>query len=35
MSDTSSAVEENPIYSPFFGVMGAVSAIVFSGKHDT
>lgn len=24
--------EENPVYAPFFGAMGAVSAIVFSGK---
>lgn len=24
--------EENPIYGPFFGVMGAVAAIVFSGE---
>lgn len=24
--------EENPIYGPFFGVMGAASAIIFSGK---
>lgn len=24
--------EENPIYGPFFGVMGATAAIVFSGK---
>jgi hypothetical protein len=23
---------ENPIYSPFFGVMGAAAAIIFSGK---
>ena len=23
---------EDPIYSPFFGVMGATSAMVFSGK---
>lgn len=22
----------NPIYGPFFGVMGAASAIIFSGK---
>lgn len=22
-----------PIYSPFFGVMGAASAVVFSGEH--
>lgn len=24
--------ETNPIYGPFFGVMGAASAIIFSGK---
>lgn len=24
--------EENPVYSPFFGVMGAAAAIIFSGK---
>lgn len=24
--------EQNPIYSPFFGVMGAASAIIFSGE---
>lgn len=24
--------EQNPIYAPFFGVMGAASAIIFSGK---
>lgn len=24
--------EENPVYGPFFGVMGAASAIIFSGK---
>lgn len=24
-----------PIYGPFFGVMGAASAIVFSGKYDS
>lgn len=24
--------EENPIYGPFFGVMGAAAAIIFSGK---
>ena len=29
MSDFSEAA---PAYSPFFGVMGATSAIVFSGK---
>lgn len=26
--------EENPIYGPFFGVMGAASAIIFSCKLD-
>lgn len=25
--------ETNPVYGPFFGVMGAASAIIFSGKH--
>ena len=25
--------EENPIYGPFFGVMGAAAAIIFSGKR--
>lgn len=25
--------EENPVYSPFFGVMGAAAAIIFSGKR--
>lgn len=25
--------EEHPIYGPFFGVMGAASAIIFSGKY--
>jgi len=29
---TMSATEAAPIYSPFFGVMGAASAIVFSGE---
>lgn len=24
--------EEYPVYGPFFGVMGAASAIIFSGK---
>lgn len=24
-----------PIYGPFFGVMGAASAIIFSGKYDS
>lgn len=24
--------EERPVYAPFFGVMGAASAIIFSGK---
>lgn len=24
--------EAGPVYSPFFGVMGAASAIIFSGK---
>lgn len=24
--------EENPIYGPFFGVMGAAAAIIFSGE---
>lgn len=24
--------EQNPVYGPFFGVMGAASAIIFSGK---
>lgn len=27
------ATDENPIYGPFFGVMGAAAAIIFSGKH--
>lgn len=25
---------DKPIYGPFFGVMGAASAIIFSGKCD-
>ena len=25
--------DDNPIYSPFFGVIGASSAMVFSGKY--
>lgn len=25
--------ETNPVYGPFFGVMGASSAIIFSGKY--
>lgn len=25
--------ETHPIYGPFFGVMGAASAIIFSGKY--
>jgi hypothetical protein len=29
-----STSETNPIYGPFFGVMGAASAIIFSGKHE-
>lgn len=28
-----SNADANPIYGPFFGVMGAASAIIFSGKH--
>jgi hypothetical protein len=24
--------EENPVYGPFFGVMGAAAAIIFSGE---
>lgn len=24
--------DDNPIYAPFFGVMGAASAIIFSGE---
>lgn len=24
--------ETNPVYGPFFGVMGAAAAIIFSGK---
>ena len=24
--------DQSPMYSPFFGVMGATSAMVFSGK---
>lgn len=24
--------DQSPIYAPFFGVMGAASAIIFSGK---
>lgn len=31
-----SAVDaDKPIYGPFFGVMGAASAIIFSGKCDS
>lgn len=26
------ASEAQPVYAPFFGVMGAASAIIFSGK---
>ena len=26
--------DQSPIYSPFFGVMGATSAMVFSGKFN-
>lgn len=26
--------EQNPVYGPFFGVMGAASAIIFSGKFE-
>lgn len=25
--------ETNPVYGPFFGVMGAAAAIIFSGKY--
>lgn len=25
--------EENPVYGPFFGVMGAAAAIIFSGTY--
>lgn len=25
--------EESPVYGPFFGVMGAAAAIIFSGKE--
>lgn len=25
---------ENPVYGPFFGVMGAASAIIFSCKYE-
>lgn len=35
MSSAAATTGENPIYSPFFGVMGAASAIIFSGKHIT
>lgn len=28
----STPTAENPIYAPFFGVIGAASAIIFSGK---
>lgn len=24
--------DENPVYGPFFGIMGAAAAIIFSGK---
>ena len=27
--------DQSPMYSPFFGVMGATSAMVFSGKFDS
>ncbi len=27
-----SLTEESPIYGPFFGVMGAASAMIFSGN---
>lgn len=30
-----SDAENHPIYGPFFGVMGAASAIIFSGKHSS
>lgn len=34
MSSPAETTEEMPpIYAPFFGVMGAASAIIFSGKH--
>lgn len=26
--------EDQPLYSPFFGVMGVASAMVFSGKFN-
>lgn len=29
---SSEVSSDNPIYGPFFGVMGAASAIIFSGK---
>jgi hypothetical protein len=32
MSGESGLTELNPIYGPFFGVMGAASAMIFSGK---
>jgi hypothetical protein len=34
MSSTPAAPldEQHPVYGPFFGVMGAAAAIVFSGK---
>lgn len=34
MSSPAETTEEMPpIYAPFFGVMGAASAIIFSGKY--
>lgn len=33
MSSPAALPETNPIYGPFFGVMGAASAIIFSGKY--
>lgn len=29
---SSALSETNPVYGPFFGVMGAASAIIFSGE---
>lgn len=28
----SAITEDSPVYAPFFGVMGAASAIIFSGE---
>lgn len=34
MADKEALGEQNPVYGPFFGVMGAAAAIIFSCKYN-